>query len=63
MSLVPAYEYECPDCRTTQTVIRGIHDNPISDFKCLDCDVLYIRKWRLAGVMFKGSGFYSTDNK
>jgi putative FmdB family regulatory protein len=59
---MPTYEYECTKCGHTLEVFQRITDNPLAE--CPKC------KGRLRrvihggmGVVFKGSGFYTTDYK
>jgi putative FmdB family regulatory protein len=58
---MPTYDYACAGCGHRLDVFQSIKDAPLR--KCPKC-----RKPRLkrligagAGVIFKGSGFYSTD--
>jgi putative FmdB family regulatory protein len=59
---MPTYEYECPACSSHFEVFQSIKDDPIEE-----CPTCKGRVKRLIGgglgVIFKGSGFYSTDNK
>jgi putative FmdB family regulatory protein len=59
---MPTYEYECTKCGHTFEAFQSMNDAPLSS--CPECRA---RVRRLIGgglgVIFKGSGFYSTDNK
>ncbi len=59
---MPTYEYECTKCGHTFEAFQSMKDAPLSS--CPECRG---RVRRLIGgglgVIFKGSGFYSTDNK
>ncbi|MCX7031560.1 MAG: zinc ribbon domain-containing protein [Spirochaetes bacterium] len=59
---MPTYEYECTKCGHTFEAFQSMKDAPLSS--CPQCRG---RVRRLIGggmaVIFKGSGFYSTDNK
>jgi len=57
---MPTYEYECGKCHHRFEVFQSIKDSP--EKKCPECRG---RVKRLpgtgAGLLFKGSGFYTTD--
>src|SRR5512137_2157627 len=59
---MPTYEYECTKCGHTFEAFQSMSEKPLS--RCPECRG---RVRRLIGgglgVIFKGSGFYSTDNK
>ncbi len=59
---MPTYEYECTKCGHTFEAFQSISDKPLS--RCPKCrrSVKRVIHGGL-GVIFKGSGFYSTDNK
>ena len=59
---MPTYEYECTKCGHTFEAFQTISEKPLS--RCPECrgSVKRIIHGGL-GVIFKGSGFYSTDNK
>ena len=59
---MPTYEYECLSCNHTFEVFQSMSDEPLK--KCPKCG----KKIRRligggVGIIFKGSGFYVTDNK
>jgi putative FmdB family regulatory protein len=65
---MPTYEYECGKCRKTFEVFQSMKENAFTICPESHCRM---KKWgrgkvrRLlgtgAGLIFKGSGFYSTD--
>ena len=58
---MPTYEYECTKCGYHFDVFQSINDKPKK--KCPECGK-GVKRLILggAGVIFKGSGFYVTDN-
>ncbi|MBE3065169.1 MAG: zinc ribbon domain-containing protein [Spirochaetes bacterium] len=59
---MPTYEYECTKCGHTFEALQAMSDKPLS--KCPKCKSSIRRLIHGGlGVIFKGSGFYSTDNK
>ena len=59
---MPTYEYECTKCGHTFEALQNMSDKPIS--RCPKCKSSVRRLIHGGlGVIFKGSGFYSTDNK
>ena len=59
---MPTYEYECTKCGHTFEAFQSITDKPLS--RCPGCRSAIRRVINGGlGVIFKGSGFYSTDNK
>ena len=57
---MPTYEYKCTECGHCFEVIHGVHDNVE---ECEACGSKVRRVFHPVGVIFKGSGFYSTDNR
>ncbi len=59
---MPTYDYECTECGHTFEYFQSMSDDPLSD--CPNCGG---KVKRLIGgglgVIFKGSGFYVTDNR
>jgi len=59
---MPTYDYECTECGYSFEYFQAMSDAPLD--KCPECGG---RVRRLIGgglgVIFKGSGFYVTDNK
>jgi putative FmdB family regulatory protein len=59
---MPTYEYKCRKCGHTFEAFQSITADPLS--KCPKCKSPVRRVINGGmGVIFKGSGFYSTDNK
>ena len=57
---MPTYEYECEKCKITFERFQSMKDEPVK--KCPECGGPVRRLISAgAGVIFKGSGFYSTD--
>jgi putative FmdB family regulatory protein len=57
---MPTYEYKCMLCNTYFTIKRSI-DERDNEALCLACNNPSIRVINVAGMIFKGGGFYSTD--
>ena len=56
-----SYEYSCSKCDIKTIKYRGISD-PDPGYKCDTCNLKLTRVYSSSiGVMFNGSGFYSTD--
>ena len=59
---MPTYEYACTKCGHTFEAVQSMNDKPLS--RCPVCKSAVRRVINGGiGVIFKGSGFYSTDNK
>jgi putative FmdB family regulatory protein len=58
---MPLYEYECQRCGHTFEIKQGIHDCPIT--RCPDCEGKLKRLIHSSHVIYKGPGFFATDNK
>lgn len=56
---MPIYEYECVECSKKFEVRRGFHDD--EDVACPDCEGEGRRMFSPVAVIYKGSGFYTTD--
>lgn len=59
---MPTYEYECTSCKHRFETIQSMADDALEE--CPECG----KKIRRLigggmGIIFKGSGFYSTDNR
>jgi len=57
---MPTYLYECEKCGRFEEFQR-ITDDPLAE--CPDCKGSVKRIIGAPGIIFKGSGFYSTDAK
>jgi putative FmdB family regulatory protein len=58
---VPIYEYQCDTCGLRFERRQHMSDEPLKD--CPECDGHVHRVIQPVGVIFKGSGFYITDNR
>lgn len=58
---MPVYEYECDSCRVRFEKIQRFSEEPVK--QCPDCGGPVHRVMQPVGVIFKGSGFYVTDNR
>lgn len=59
---MPTYEYECEECEHIFEKFQSMTDDPIEI--CPECDGKVRRLISGgAGLVFKGSGFYITDNR
>jgi putative FmdB family regulatory protein len=58
---VPTYEYECTSCHRRYEVVQRFTDPPLET--CEVCGGKLKRVYHPVGVVLKGSGFYSTDNR
>jgi putative FmdB family regulatory protein len=56
---MPIYEYECVDCSEKFEVRRGFHDEVQAN--CPVCKGEGKRMFSPVTVIYKGSGFYTTD--
>jgi len=60
---MPTYDYECQACGHRFEALQKITDDALT--RCPKCQKARLKRLIGAGlgVIFKGSGFYSTDNK
>jgi putative FmdB family regulatory protein len=59
---VPTYQYVCTSCEAPLEVVQSFSDPSLTE--CPACDGGKLRKvFSAVGVVFKGSGFYRTDNR
>lgn len=60
---MPIYEYKCSNCGHTFEILQSIKDEQLK--RCLKCgkDTLQKMVSNIAGLIFKGSGYYLTDYK
>jgi putative FmdB family regulatory protein len=59
--IMPTYQYRCTTCSTEVEVVQKFTDDPLTD--CPECDGSLRKVFNAVGVVFKGSGFYATDNR
>ena len=58
---MPIYEYECEQCGVRFEKLQRMTEDSLTD--CPECGGHIHRVMQPVGVIFKGSGFYVTDNK
>lgn len=58
---MPTYEYRCQDCGTSVEVVQSFSAEPLT--VCGVCGGRLRRVFHPVGIVLKGSGFYSTDNR
>ena len=58
---MPIYVYQCADCDTQIEKRQGFADAPLTT--CESCGGSVRRVLQPVGIIFKGSGFYSTDHR
>jgi putative FmdB family regulatory protein len=59
---MPTYEYRCNACGEHLEVVQSFSDEPLQE--CPHCGKKALRKvFSPVGIVFKGSGFYKTDNR
>jgi len=57
---MPTYSYRCLDDKTLQELNRSV-DTRDDLVECPRCNREMVREYQANPVIFKGSGFYSTD--
>ncbi len=58
---MPAYDYRCTECAHEFEIVQKFSDDPLTS--CPECNGQLRKVFSAVGVVFKGSGFYSTDNR
>lgn len=58
---MPTYEYACASCGRRFEVVQRFSDAPLE--VCEVCGGALKRVFHPVGIVLKGSGFYSTDNR
>ena len=61
MPPMPIYEYACTACGERTEAKQSFTDPPLE--KCPQCGGKLRKLYSPVGIVFKGSGFYSTDAK
>ena len=56
---MPQYEYECASCRHRFELRQGFNAEPVET--CPKCQGRAQRRFHSVAVIYKGSGFYTTD--
>lgn len=60
---MPTYDYECSSCGHTFDAFQSMSDDPLKT--CPECGKSALKRLIGGGmgIIFKGSGFYSTDSR
>lgn len=58
---MPTYEYACRSCKRHTEAVQRFTDPPLTE--CPHCGGELKRVFHPVGIVLKGSGFYSTDNR
>lgn len=58
---MPTYKYRCKECGHEFEVRQRMSENPLTE--CPACGGTVRRVVGSVGIVFKGSGFYVTDNR
>jgi putative FmdB family regulatory protein len=59
---MPVYTYRCENCGVQFDRFLSFNDQPLT--RCPECNKKSLRKvYTPVGIVFKGSGFYSTDHR
>jgi putative FmdB family regulatory protein len=58
---MPLYAYRCNDCSIEFEQRQKFSDDPLTE--CPNCEGHIRRVVNSVGIVFKGSGFYVTDNR
>ena len=56
---MPLYDYECATCGNRFELRQGFNADPVEP--CPRCEGLAKRRFHSPAVIYKGSGFYTTD--
>ncbi|MFI6484303.1 FmdB family zinc ribbon protein [Nonomuraea sp. NPDC050663] len=58
---MPTYQYACNDCGEQLEVVQKFSDDALT--VCPNCEGNLRKVFSAAAIVFKGSGFYRTDNR
>ncbi|MEV0646740.1 FmdB family zinc ribbon protein [Phytomonospora sp. NPDC050363] len=58
---MPTYQYACTKCGDELEAVQKFTDEPLKE--CPTCSGDLRKVFSAVGVVFKGSGFYRTDNR
>ncbi|SDM31706.1 putative regulatory protein, FmdB family [Nonomuraea maritima] len=58
---MPTYQYACNDCGEQLEVVQKFTDDALT--VCPKCEGNLRKVFSAVGIVFKGSGFYKTDNR
>ena len=58
---MPTYQYSCTACGEPLEVVQSFTDDALTE--CPRCGGQLRKVFNAVGIVFKGSGFYRTDNR
>ncbi|XVV04544.1 FmdB family zinc ribbon protein [Actinosynnema sp. CA-248983] len=58
---MPTYQYACTECDHRFEAVQSFSDSALTE--CPECEGKLRKLYGAVGVVFKGSGFYRTDNR
>ena len=58
---MPTYQYACTECGHAFEQFQSFSDDALTE--CPECQGRLRKLFNAVGVVFKGSGFYRTDNR
>ena len=58
---MPTYQYACTDCNHAFEQVQSFTEDSLTT--CPECEGRLRKVFNAVGVVFKGSGFYRTDNR
>jgi putative FmdB family regulatory protein len=58
---VPTYSYACTECDNRFDIVQSFTDDTLT--VCSECNGKLRKLFNSVGIVFKGSGFYRTDNR
>ncbi|MEJ2855216.1 MULTISPECIES: FmdB family zinc ribbon protein [unclassified Saccharothrix] len=58
---MPTYQYACTECDHRFEAVQSFSDSALTE--CPECKGKLRKLYGAVGVVFKGSGFYRTDNR
>lgn len=58
---MPTYQYRCTECGVEIERVQKFSDPALTH--CEDCGGTLRKVYNAVGIVFKGSGFYATDNR
>jgi putative FmdB family regulatory protein len=65
VNLMPTYEFECDNehCESNARIEKWMSIHEPHDLECPFCHSSMSKVYSSVGIAFKGTGFYSTDNR
>ena len=58
---MPTYSYACTECDNRFDIVQSFTDDTLT--VCPECTGKLRKLFNSVGIVFKGSGFYRTDNR